>query len=193
MRCPFCGQDNDKVVDSRGSEGGSAVRRRRECLACQRRYTTYERAEDGPSIMVVKKDGSRVPYDRQKVFAGLQRACFKRPVGEDDLLKIVAAAEDDIFRNFEKEVPSKYIGDVVSRHLRDIDHIAYIRFASVYRQFQDVGELIEEAQELRDTPPVTPGQKILFETEVPPAENQQGGSPHGQIKDDLHPEKKRNR
>ncbi len=162
MQCPFCGVDRDKVVDSRSSEGGRAVRRRRECLACGRRFTTYERVEDSPRITVIKKDGSRVPYDRSKLLAGLQKACYKRPVSDQQLRQVVEAAEEDMFRRFEKEVPTSYIGDAVSQHLRRLDKVAYIRFASVYRQFQDVGELITEAEEVRDAPAEAPGQRDLF-------------------------------
>lgn len=162
MQCPICGQDNDKVVDSRGSEGGRAVRRRRECLACGRRFTTYERPEESIRLTVVKKDLSREPYQREKVIAGLQKACFKRPVTDEQMRRIVDEAEEEIFRKFDKEVPSTFIGDVVSRLLRDVDKIAYVRFASVYRQFHDVGELIDEAQEIRNSPMVGPEQKELF-------------------------------
>ena len=162
MQCPFCGIDRDKVVDSRGSEGGRAVRRRRECLGCRRRFTTYERVEENIRLTVVKKDGSRVPYDRSKVLAGLQKACYKRPVSDEQLRHIVEAAEEDIFRKFEKEVPSTYIGDAISQQLRRVDKVAYIRFASVYREFQDVGDLIDEAEEVRDTPGEAPGQHDLF-------------------------------
>ena len=165
MQCPFCGQDKDKVVDSRSSEGGRVVRRRRECLVCSRRYTTYERPEEALRITVVKKDGSRQPYDRQKIITGLQRACYKRPVGDQQIRHVVEAAEEEIFRGYEKEVPSTFIGDVVSRRLRDVDKIAYVRFASVYRQFTDVGELIQEAQEISDAPQVGPEQRELFEDE----------------------------
>jgi transcriptional repressor NrdR len=163
MQCPFCGQDNDKVVDSRSSEGGKVVRRRRECLACERRYTTYERPEESVRLVVVKKDGSREPYDRQKIISGLQRACYKRPVANEQLTQIVEAVEEDVFRAFEREVPTTFIGDSVAKHLRNVDKIAYIRFASVYRQFADVGELIVEAQEVRDTPAPGPEQKELFD------------------------------
>jgi transcriptional repressor NrdR len=163
MQCPFCGNDNDKVVDSRSSDGGKAVRRRRECIHCHRRYTTYERIEDGPRIMVVKKDRSRVPYDRSKALAGLQKACFKRPVSDEQLLKIVEATEEEIFSKFDKEVPSTFIGDTIAERLRKVDKVAYIRFASVYREFADVGELIEEAEVVRDAPRETPGQGALFD------------------------------
>ncbi len=163
MQCPYCGQDNDKVVDSRSSEGGRAVRRRRECLGCQHRFTTYERPEDVIKLNVIKKDGTRVPYDRQKVIEGLQKACFKRPVTDEQLLVIIAAAEDEMFANFDKDVPSKFIGDVVSNQLRKLDKIAYVRFASVYRNFTDVGELIDEAREVDESPVVAPGQGDLFD------------------------------
>ena len=162
MQCPFCGIDRDKVVDSRSSEGGRAVRRRRECLGCSRRFTTYERMEENLRLTVIKKDGSRVPYDRTKVLTGLQRACYKRQVSDQQLRRIVESAEEDIFRAFEKEVPSTYIGDAISQQLRRIDKVAYIRFASVYREFQDVGDLIDEAEEVRNAPADAPGQKDLF-------------------------------
>jgi len=163
MQCPFCGQDDDKVVDSRSSEGGRVVRRRRECLACRRRYTTYERAEETLRLTVVKKDGSRVPYERQKVITGLQRACYKRPITDQQIRQIVETTEEAMFRRFEKEVPSRFIGDVASAALRDVDKIAYVRFASVYRDFDDVGELIDEASEVRNAPVVGPDQRPLFD------------------------------
>jgi transcriptional repressor NrdR len=163
MQCPYCGQDSDKVVDSRGSDGGRVVRRRRQCLGCSRRFTTYERAEESPRLTVIKKDSSRVAYQREKIIAGLQKACYKRPVTDEQIRKIVEAAEEEVFRNFERDVPSSFIGDTVSAHLRKLDKIAYVRFASVYRDFADVGELIEEAREVKDAPQVPPGQKDLFE------------------------------
>jgi transcriptional repressor NrdR len=165
MQCPFCGQDDDRVVDSRSSEGGRVTRRRRECLVCKRRYTTYERLEETLRMTVIKKDGSRVPYEREKLILGLQRACYKRPVTEANIRGIVEAAEEEIFRNFEKEVPARFIGDIVSRGLRDVDKVAYIRFASVYRDFQDVGEFINEASEVKDAPSVGPEQGELFGNE----------------------------
>ena len=163
MQCPFCGQDNDKVVDSRGSEGGRSVRRRRQCLACQRRYTTYERLEEHLRVNVIKKDGTRAPYERQKIIDGLQKACYKRPVTDEQIRQVVETTEERIFQKFDRDVPSRFIGDVVSSQLREIDKIAYVRFASVYRNFADVGELIEEAKEVKDAPVVDPGQKGLFE------------------------------
>ena len=162
MQCPFCGQNNDKVVDSRSSEGGRAVRRRRECLACSRRFTTYERPEQVIRLTVTKKDNTRVPYDRQKIITGLEKACYKRPVTPEQIRRIVDAAEEEIFRHFDREVPSSFIGDVVSGCLKAVDKIAYVRFASVYREFADVGELIDEAEVVKDAPVVGPEQKDLF-------------------------------
>ena len=151
------------MVDSRSSDGGRVVRRRRQCLACRRRYTTYERVEDTIRLTVVKKDGSRMPYDRNKVLAGLQAACYKRPVSEQQRLAIVEATEEEIFRAYNKEVPSSFIGDTLSRHLRAVDQVAYVRFASVYRNFEDVGEFIEEATDVINAPANDPGQPQLFE------------------------------
>lgn len=163
MQCPFCGHDDDKVVDSRSSEGGRAVRRRRECLDCGRRFTTYERPEEGTRLTVIKKDGSRAKYQREKIIAGLQNACSKRPVSDEQIRKIVDATEEEVFRRFDREVPSKFIGDTVSDHLRNVDRIAYIRFASVYLDIDDVDELIERAREAKDTPQVGPDQRQLFD------------------------------
>jgi transcriptional repressor NrdR len=165
MQCPFCGQDDDKVVDSRSSEGGKAVRRRRQCRSCGRRFTTYERPEDTVRLTVAKKDRSREPYDRGKVIEGLQKACYKRPVTDQQIGEIVDAVEEEIFRKFDREVPSSFVGDAVGARLRKLDKIAYVRFASVYRHFADVGELIEEAQEVQDAPRVGPDQGVLFEDE----------------------------
>ena len=162
MQCPFCGQDSDKVVDSRSSDGGRVVRRRRQCLHCVKRFTTYERIEDTVRLTVVKKDGSRVPYDRNKILAGLQAACYKRPVSDRDLRGILEATEEEIFRGFDKEVPSSFIGDAVAKNLRQVDKVAYVRFASVYREFEDVGEFIDEAQNVMDSPQDGPGQGKLF-------------------------------
>lgn len=163
MQCPFCGGDNDKVVDSRSSDGNRAVRRRRECLGCERRYTTYERVEEAPRITVIKKDGSRVPFDRLKIMAGLEKAAFKRPISSEKLRQIVDLVEEEIFRKYDKEVTSKHIGEMVCHHLATVDKVAFIRFASVYREFKDVGELIEQAEVVRDLPVEQPNQKGLFE------------------------------
>ncbi|MFP4354190.1 MAG: transcriptional regulator NrdR [Phycisphaerae bacterium] len=162
MQCPYCGQDHDKVVDSRSSEGGKAVRRRRQCLSCDRRFTTYERAEESVRLSVIKKDSSREPYERQKLINGLQKSCYKRPVTAEQILNIVDLTEEEIFRNYDRDVPSQFIGDTASYHLAKLDKIAYVRFASVYREFQDVGQLINEAEVIKNTPKVGPQQDGLF-------------------------------
>lgn len=143
MRCPFCKQDNDKVIDSRASNESSAIRRRRECLECARRYTTYERIEELP-LRVVKKDGSRVPFDRQKILSGLFKACEKRPVSMEKLEQIASSIEQQCAEQFDREVPSQYIGNLVMQELRKLDQVAYVRFASVYREFKDVAQFLEE-------------------------------------------------
>ena len=144
MKCPFCKKDNDKVIDSRSSSGGFSIRRRRQCLDCSRRYTTYEKIEEAP-LRVVKKDGSRVPYDRERILNGLRKACEKRPVPTDTLLGMVDEIEADIFDRFDKEVDSTYIGEQVMDKLKDVDKVAYVRFASVYREFQDISDFIKES------------------------------------------------
>ena len=147
MRCPFCKEDLDKVVDSRSSDSSRVIRRRRQCLACKRRFTTYEKVGESFKLYVVKKDNLRVPYDRDKVVAGLQKACYKRPVSAEQIQQIADKAEEDIFRNFDKEVSSAFIGESVMKHLRGADKVAYIRFASVYRDFKDADELLEEVRQ----------------------------------------------
>ncbi|HUV63322.1 MAG TPA: transcriptional regulator NrdR [Sedimentisphaerales bacterium] len=162
MRCPFCKEDCDKVVDSRSSDAGRVIRRRRQCLACKRRFTTYERISEGFKLYVVKKDDSRVPYDRGKIVIGLQKACYKRPVSAEQIQRIADKAEEMIFRNFDKEVSSSFIGESVMKQLRRVDKMAYIRFASVYRDFRDAGELIREVSEAITE--VEPGSEpMLFE------------------------------
>lgn len=144
MKCPFCKEDRDKVIDSRSSDSGRVIRRRRQCLVCKRRFTTYERAGEGFKLYVIKKDKSRVPYERDKIVSGLQKACYKRPVSPEQIQQIADKVEEDILRKFDKEVASVFIGQSVMKHLRTVDKVAYIRFASVYRDFKDAGELIEE-------------------------------------------------
>ncbi len=144
MKCPFCKEDRDKVIDSRSSDAGRVIRRRRQCLVCKRRFTTYERAGEGFKLYVIKKDKSRVPYERDKIISGLQKACYKRPVSPEQIQQIADKVEEDILRKFDKEVASVFIGQSVMKHLRTVDKVAYIRFASVYRDFKDAGELIEE-------------------------------------------------
>lgn len=144
MKCPFCKEDRDKVIDSRSSDSGRVIRRRRQCLICKRRFTTYEKTGESFKLYVVKKDKSRVPYDRDKIIGGLQKACYKRPVSAEQIQQVADKAEEDIFKNFDKEVSSAFIGESLMKHLRTVDKVAYIRFASVYRDFRDAGELIEE-------------------------------------------------
>jgi len=163
MQCPYCGKDQDKVVDSRSSEGGKAVRRRRECLKCGKRFTTHERQEETLRLTVTKKDGSRESYRREKLISGLQRACYKRPVSDEDLRRVVEGVEEDIYRKFDRSVPSSFIGEAVCVYLREVDQVAYVRFASVYRNFSDVGELIEEAREVEQSSHPGRGQTRLFE------------------------------
>jgi len=147
VRCPFCKEDLDKVVDSRSSDSSRVIRRRRQCLACKRRFTTYEKVGESFKLYVVKKDNLRVPYDRDKVVAGLQKACYKRPVSAEQIQQIADKVEEDVFRNFDKEVSSAFIGESVMKHLRGVDKVAYIRFASVYRDFKDADELLEEVRQ----------------------------------------------
>jgi len=144
VRCPFCKEDRDRVVDSRSSDSGRVIRRRRQCLACKRRFTTYEKTSESFKLHVVKKDKTRVPYDREKVIIGVQKACYKRPVSAEEIQLVADKAEEDVFRRFDKEVTSAFLGECLMKHLRDLDKVAYIRFASVYRDFQDAGELLDE-------------------------------------------------
>lgn len=147
MRCPFCKQDHDRVIDSRAASEGYAIRRRRECLACSRRFTTYERMEQTP-LRVVKKDGSRVPFDRGRILSGLMKACEKRPVAMEQLDEITARIEEALNERFDKEVDASYIGDLVMEELRSLDKVAYVRFASVYREFKDANEFMEELRSM---------------------------------------------
>ncbi len=143
MKCPFCRQDNDRVIDSRASQDGFATRRRRECISCHRRYTTYEKIEE-PTVKVIKKDGSRVPLEREKIKRGLEKACWKRPVSDEQLEAIVSSVENDVFEMADAEVESEQLGEMVMQRLKKVDQVAYVRFASVYRQFQDVRDFVHE-------------------------------------------------
>jgi transcriptional repressor NrdR len=147
MKCPFCGHAEDKVVDSRESADGSSIRRRRECLKCGKRFTTYERVEE-QALMVIKKDGRREPFDRHKLLAGLVKACEKRPVGMEQLEELVEGLERELTQQFEREVPSKEIGERVMKRLHALDPVAYVRFASVYREFKDVEQFLRELKDL---------------------------------------------
>ena len=166
MICPYCAQDNDKVIDSRASDGGLVVRRRRECNGCRKRYTTYERVEKNARIVVVKKDGSRVPFEAQSVLKGLQAACGKRPVSEGIKQRIVAETEEEIHREFDREVPSAEIGLRVATKLREVDEIAYIRYASEYYEFRSLDELAAEVSDLKNRPRNLPNQQKLFGEET---------------------------
>ena len=147
VKCPYCKENRDKVIDSRSSEAGRIIRRRRQCLVCSRRFTTYEKVGESFKLTVIKKDNSRVPYDRDKVISGLQKACYKRSVSAEQIQQIADKVEEDIFRHSDREVSSKFIGESIMKHLRAVDKVAYIRFASVYRQFTDAGELIDEVSQ----------------------------------------------
>ncbi len=152
MKCPFCGHIEDKVVDSREGKEGDSVRRRRECLACERRFTTYERVDEIP-YMIVKKDGRREKYDRQKVLSGLLRACEKRPVSANQMESVVNEVEALVVESPDRECPSKEIGQLVMKRLRELDKVAYVRFASVYHDFKDVKEFLDELKDLQRTKP----------------------------------------
>lgn len=147
MKCPFCSGLDSKVIDSRASEEGNAIRRRRECLVCQKRFTTYERIEEAP-LMVIKKDGRRDPFNRAKVLNGLVKACEKRPVSFATLEKLVNTVERELRNRMEQEVASTVVGELIMEGLKGIDEVAYVRFASVYRQFKDLGDLMQELQNL---------------------------------------------
>ena len=148
MRCPFCKKDDDRVVDSRSSADGQAIRRRRECLSCKKRYTTYEAIEEG-ALRVEKKDGSREAYDRSKLLNSFRKACEKRPVSTVALEAAVDEIEKSISTMFEREVGTRFIGEEVMKQLRKLDHVAYVRFASVYRDFKEVSEFVREVERLK--------------------------------------------
>ena len=147
MKCPFCGNSGGRVIDSRPVEGSSVVRRRRECHACKKRFTTFERIESMP-LMVIKKDKSREVFDRKKLQEGILRACEKRPISLDTIEKMVGEIEEEL-RDYIMEVPSKVIGEIVLRKLRKLDEVAYVRFASVYRQFNDIDTFLTELKKLK--------------------------------------------
>jgi len=153
MRCPFCKTDNDKVVDSRGAESGAVIRRRRECLECGRRYTTYERIEEIP-LRVIKKDGTREAFERRKIVEGITKACEKRPVSSEAIEQVVQEIERELADIADREVTSRQIGEMVMGKLRTLDQVAYVRFASVYREFKDIEQFLDELRpmlERKDT------------------------------------------
>lgn len=147
MKCPYCGDTDSKVIDSRPADDAARIRRRRECLACQKRFTTYEIVETVP-LMVVKKDKSREAFDREKLLSGLMRASYKRPVPYATLEKIVDNIEQKLMSNYEKEVTSIAIGELAMEELQQVDEVAYVRFASVYRQFSDINTFMDELKTL---------------------------------------------
>ena len=163
LRCPFCKSDDDKVVDSRSSDEERVVRRRRQCLACSRRFTTYERVEDIIKLTVVKKNGERAPYDRQHIVSGVQKACYKRPVPVTSIEKLAEEVEEMLLEQQSPEVSSVLIGSKTMELLRDVDKVAYVRFASVYRKFQDVGEFINEVRDVMQESDKRQGQQGLFD------------------------------
>jgi transcriptional repressor NrdR len=148
MRCPFCGHDETKVVDSRVSESQDAIRRRRECLSCSQRFTTYERREEVP-LMVIKKNGGREPFDRMKLLTGLVVATAKRDVSAEQLQSLIDDIESELHNNFKYEIPTKQLGDMVLKRLKELDRVAYVRFASVYKEFSDLDEFTRELKNLK--------------------------------------------
>ena len=150
MKCPFCEFHDSKVIDSRAAEEGNSIRRRRECLQCAKRFTTYEMVEDLP-LRVVKKDGRRMAFDRSKILNGLMKACEKRPISLQVLEETADKVEKELRNSMEREIPSRLIGEVLMKHLKNLDHVAYVRFASVYREFTDIDNFMQELEALKDT------------------------------------------
>ncbi|MBM4007078.1 MAG: transcriptional repressor NrdR [Planctomycetes bacterium] len=167
MRCPFCGEDEDKVIDSRPSEDGSAIRRRRECLKCQKRFTTYERLERTARLTVIKRDGSRVSFDNGSLLRGLQAACGKRPIAQDAKDRLVQELEDELHRDFDREVESAEIGRRLAARLRDLDPIAYVRFASEHYGFASIEEFAAEMVALQNRPRPLANERELFPSTKP--------------------------
>jgi len=149
MKCPFCGDDNIRVIDSRPADENNSIRRRRQCDACGKRFTTYERVE-AISLMIIKKDQNREPYDRTKIEAGIIRSCHKRPISVDEINSVVDDIETTIYNLEEKEVPSYKVGEIVMDRLKELDAVAYVRFASVYREFKDVATFMDEIKKILD-------------------------------------------
>lgn len=147
MKCPFCGAENIKVIDSRPSEENNAIRRRRQCEQCDRRFTTYETIENAP-LIVIKKDETREPYQREKVMSGLLRSCHKRPVPMVEIDRMINDIENILYNSMKKEVESSYIGELVMEKLKDIDEVAYVRFASIYREFRDINTFMDELKKI---------------------------------------------
>lgn len=149
MKCPFCSRDNTKVIDSRPADDNSSIRRRRSCDGCGKRFTTYEKVETIP-LIIIKKDNNRETYDRTKIEAGVLRACHKRPISINRINQLVDEIETDIFNREEKEIPSQVIGELVMNKLKDLEAVAYVRFASVYREFKDINTFMDELKKVLD-------------------------------------------
>ena len=147
MKCPFCNHNEDRVIDSRETSDATAIRRRRECSSCNKRFTTYEYVEKTP-LMVIKKDSRREPFIREKILSGLRNACQKRPVSMEKIEKIVSEVEAEIQKKFDQEVDSRHIGELVMEKLSKVDDVAYVRFASVYRQFKDINQFMRELRDI---------------------------------------------
>ncbi|RMH11145.1 MAG: transcriptional repressor NrdR [Planctomycetota bacterium] len=164
MICPFCNANEDKVIDSRSTEGGAVIRRRRQCLKCNKRFTTYERVEHASRLIVVKKDGTRVPFSPENILQGIKAACGKRPISEETKQRLVDEIEEELHSEFEREVRSHVIGERVMAKLRSIDVVSYIRFATEHLQLSTLEEIRRELDELRERPPEVPDQQPLFNT-----------------------------
>ena len=149
MKCPFCSRDNTRVIDSRPADDNSSIRRRRLCDSCHKRFTNYEKVETIP-LIVIKKDNNREQYDRSKIEAGILRACHKRPISVNEINKLVDDIETEIFNKEEKEIPSTVIGEIVMDRLKDLEAVAYVRFASVYREFKDINTFMDELKKILD-------------------------------------------
>ena len=149
MKCPFCSSENTRVIDSRPADDNTSIRRRRMCDECGKRFTTYEKVETIP-LIVIKKDNNREQYDRAKIEAGVLRACHKRPISANDINKLIDEVETEIFSREEKEIPSDEIGEIVMDKIKDLDDVAYVRFASVYREFKDVNTFMSELKKMLD-------------------------------------------
>ncbi len=162
MICPYCGSNDDKVIDSRATEGGEVIRRRRQCLACEKRYTTYERVEQANRLMVIKKDGSRVPFNPDNIARGVAAACGKLPIPAEEKTKLVDEVDEELHREFEREVPSRVIGERVMAKLRALDAVAYIRFASEHLEMGSLDEVRRELDDLVSRPREVKEQQGLF-------------------------------
>ncbi len=150
MRCPFCGKENTRVIDSRPAEDGLSIRRRRQCDECEKRFTTYEKVETIP-LVVIKKDNTREPYDREKITSGVFRSCHKRPISVAQINQVVDEIENALYNMEEREIPSSLIGQMLMEKLRDLDPVAYVRFASVYREFKDVDSFMDELKSILES------------------------------------------